>query len=226
MELSLRDQVGSLLTEYSDLTRQFFKALAAIAENTTVADPEQLVKRIVEVDNRLQAALEQIEKHQAQQRRIIKVQDEIQRHQQALLDLVEKLNVAREDLEQDLTEASQQTKAIRYADQSNVDFKDILSYAAKLAKYTSAPPGFDLSSTDVKVFEKPYPDEERMRRGLVYRQHAGAQQLAGQEDQFESSDSEASADDEGTKSGARPAPAEEAQGDPFWILDLNPDLAS
>ena len=32
-------------------------------------------------------------------------------------------------------------------------------------------------------------------------------------------------DKAGTRPGAAPA-AEEAQGDPFWILDLNPDLAS
>ena len=65
---------------------------------------------------------------------------------------------------------------------ANVDFKDILSYSSKLAKYTSAPPGFDLASADVKVFEKPYPDEEQMRRGLIYRQHGGAQHPS-QEDQ-------------------------------------------
>ncbi|KAI9269186.1 hypothetical protein BDA99DRAFT_435323, partial [Phascolomyces articulosus] len=91
-----------------------------------------------------------------------------------------------------------------------------------------APPGFDLSSTDVKVFEKPYPDEERMRRGLIYRQHSGAQPLAGQEDQFESSDSEMSMEDDANKPGARPsATTEETQSDnPFWILDLNPDMES
>ena len=58
-----------------------------------------------------------VEKHQARQRSIIKVQDEIQRHQQALLDLVKQLNTAREGLEQDLTEASKELKAIRYAEQ-------------------------------------------------------------------------------------------------------------
>ncbi|KAI9495789.1 vitamin-D-receptor interacting mediator subunit 4-domain-containing protein [Zychaea mexicana] len=227
MALSLRDQVGNLLTEYSELTRKFFQSLTAIAENSTASDPDLLVKRIIEVDNRLQSALEQIEKHQARQRRITKVQDEIQWHQQALLDLVKQLNTAREGLEGDLTEASRELKAIRYAEQSNVDFKDILSYASKLAKYTSAPPGFDVSSTDVKVFEKPYPDEERMRRGLIYRQHAGGQQLAGQEDTFESSESEMSAEDEAANAGARPqAATEETPGDPFWILDLNPDLPS
>lgn len=62
--------------------------------------------------------------------------------------------------------------------QANVDFSDILSYASKLSKYTSAPPGFDQMSNDFKVdFEKPYPDEDRMRRGLLYRQYAGTHVL-------------------------------------------------
>ena len=59
MSLSLRDQVGNLLTEYSDLTRQFFQSLTTIAENTTTSNPDLLVKCIVDVDNRLQSALEQ-----------------------------------------------------------------------------------------------------------------------------------------------------------------------
>lgn len=59
-----------------------------------------------------------------------------------------------------------------------MDFSDILSYASKLSKYTSAPPGFDQMSNDFKVdFEKPYPDEDRMRRGLLYRQYAGTHVL-------------------------------------------------
>jgi len=53
-----------------------------------------------------------------------------------------------------------------------------LSYASKLSKYTSAPPNFDSVNKDVKVdFEKPYPDEERMRRGLLYWQNAPQQRL-------------------------------------------------
>lgn len=59
---------------------------------------------------------------------------------------------------------------------ANVQFTDVLSYASKLSKYTSAPPNFDTMNRDIKVdFEKPYPDEERMRRGLLYWQNAPRQ---------------------------------------------------
>lgn len=65
METSLRDRVDSLLIEYSQLTRQYFQSLIVIADNTsTPADPlqqapDQLVKRITDVDARLQSALEE-----------------------------------------------------------------------------------------------------------------------------------------------------------------------
>lgn len=107
-------------------------------------------------------------------------------------------------------------------------------------------------SRDVRVdFEKPYPDEERMRRGLLYWQHSA--QPPSQEEQckflqkegnetislisflflvedFESEGS--SVADQGVSgkrrdsrtSGERPTTAEEG-GDALWILDLNPDLA-
>jgi hypothetical protein len=59
-----------------------------------------------------------------------------------------------------------------------MNFSDILSYASKLSKYTSAPPNFNMMR-DMKVdFEKPYPDEERMRRGILYWQHLPPEQQA------------------------------------------------
>lgn len=57
-------------------------------------------------------------------------------------------------------------------------FTDVLSYASKLSKYTSAPPNFDTMSKETKIdFEKPYPDEEKMRRGTLYWQNAPQQSL-------------------------------------------------
>ncbi|KAG1463154.1 hypothetical protein G6F56_005352 [Rhizopus delemar] len=102
-------------------------------------------------------------------------------------------------------------------------FTDILSYASKLSKYTSAPPNFDLVNRDAKIdFEKPYPDEERMRRGLLYWQNVSQQPT---EERFESSDSEVSAGED-TLDQNNHKQTEDTGGDPFWILDLNPDMQS
>ncbi|KAI8367618.1 mediator complex, subunit Med4 [Radiomyces spectabilis] len=170
--------------------------------------------------------IKKVEEHQARQQRIIRVQDDIQRHHEALLRVVQKLDSARSDLDQSLNEAKKEVQAIDYANKSNVQFTDVISYASKLSKYTSAPPNFASMNRDIKVdFEKPYPDEERMRRGLLYWQNHPQPYL---EDKMESSDNESSAEEDATKEGHGTAgkPAEEAAGDPFWILDLNPDLAS
>lgn len=61
---------------------------------------------------------------------------------------------------------------------ANVQFTQVLSYASKLSKYTSAPPNFDQMKRDGNMdFEKPYPDEEKMRRSLLYWQNAPQQRM-------------------------------------------------
>ncbi|KAI9263687.1 hypothetical protein BY458DRAFT_438683, partial [Sporodiniella umbellata] len=86
-----------------------------------------------------------------------------------------------------------------------------------------SPPNFDLVNRDAKIdFEKPYPDEERMRRGLLYWQNVSQ---PATEEKFESSDSEASASED-TVDQASHKQNEDNGGDPFWILDLNPDMQS
>lgn len=130
-----------------------------------------------------------------------------------------------------------------------MNFSDILSYASKLSKYTSAPPNFNMMK-DMKVdFEKPYPDEERMRRGILYWQHVPPEQQAQETCKcrrfgrcsthhvshirlffcaVESSESESSEDEEGQDDamGKITAGAEDIHNEAFWELDLNPDLPS
>ncbi|RCI05042.1 hypothetical protein CU098_013363 [Rhizopus stolonifer] len=222
MESPLREQVCEHITEYSQLVKRYFASLSAVAENSDKADsPEEIIKQMALVDTKLQQAVEHIESHQTRQQQIIKVQDEIQQHNMALLEIIQKLGAAREELDLCLTQAKIELKAIEYASKSNVQFTDVLSYASKLSKYTSAPPNFDSASKDVRVdFEKPYPDEERMRRGLLYWQNTTQQ---NKEDRFESSDSEVSADEEMVDVTTN-RQTEDTGGDPFWILDLNPDM--
>ncbi|KAH8556121.1 hypothetical protein BGW37DRAFT_417688 [Umbelopsis sp. PMI_123] len=103
-----------------------------------------------------------------------------------------------------------------------MNFSDILSYASKLSKYTSAPPNFNMMK-DMKVdFEKPYPDEERMRRGVLYWQHVPPEQQV-QETCDESSEDEQGQDD---GIGKASTAAEDIHNEAFWELDLNPDLPS
>ncbi|KAI8970674.1 hypothetical protein BDB01DRAFT_888178 [Pilobolus umbonatus] len=106
---------------------------------------------------------------------------------------------------------------------ANVSFKDVLSYASKLSKYTSAPPNFDTLDKDSKIdFEKPYPDEERMRKSLLYWQNSSHPNIV---DKFESSEEEISENEEMDEIHIN-RHNEDTGGDPLWILDLNPDMSS
>ncbi|KAI9363779.1 vitamin-D-receptor interacting mediator subunit 4-domain-containing protein [Pilaira anomala] len=226
MESSLREYVREQITAYSDNVKKYFESLSLVAEQATIDEannPEQILKQMAAVDGNLQKAIEHIQNHQLRQQQIIQVQDEIQHHNIALLEIIQKLGSAREELDLSLTQAKVELKAIKYATDSNVQFTDVLSYASKLSKYTSAPPNFDTMSKETKIdFEKPYPDEEKMRRGLLYWQNAPQERP---EEKFESSDSEMSVNEEVGDSSTNKQ-AEDTGGDPFWILDLNPDTQS
>ncbi|CEI92798.1 hypothetical protein RMCBS344292_07049 [Rhizopus microsporus] len=212
MQHSMRDQVNACLTEYADLIKKYFAFLSTAADHVTLDEannPEHIIKEIVALEDKLQKSVEQIEEHQKRQQKIIQVQDEIHQYNKTLLNLVQKLNTSRNELDQHLS--------------TNIQFTDILSYASKLSKYTSAPPNFDVLNRDMKMdFEKPYPDEERMRRGLLYWQNSSQPHT---EERFESSDSEMSATEDTTEQNAN-RQNEDTGGDPFWILDLNPDMQS
>ncbi|KAI8636588.1 vitamin-D-receptor interacting mediator subunit 4-domain-containing protein [Parasitella parasitica] len=226
MESSLREQVREHITEYSELVQNYFTALSLVAENNivdSVNGPDQIIKKMANVDDKLQKAVEHIESHQIRQQQIIQVQDEIHQHNVTLLGIIQKLGAVREELDLSLTQAKVELKSTKYANESNVQFTDVLSYASKLSKYTSAPPNFDSLNKDIKVdFEKPYPDEERMRRGLLYWQNAPQQRV---EDKFESSEDDMSTNEEMEEINTN-RQTEDAGGDPFWILDLNPDMQS
>lgn len=133
------------------------------------------------------------------------------------------------------------TYAAFYRLVANIQFTDVLSYASKLSKYTSAPPNFDLMNRDIKVyFEKPYPDEERIRRGLLYWQYS-SQPIPEDKCKLgglvhivvvythnlsllivESSDNESMSDENSETKKDEPTATEEDGPAPFWLLDLNP----
>jgi hypothetical protein len=53
-----------------------------------------------------------------------------------------------------------------------VSAEEILDYANRLSQYTSAPPHYDPAMPSSMIAYPPYPDESRMRMGLLFRQYA------------------------------------------------------
>jgi len=97
----------------------------------------------------------------------MQVQQSIRAHNAAILQLVNRLQDAKEVLETCLDGVSKETVAIKQARDSKTSFADLISYAAKLSRFTSAPPNFD-PMTFNPLMEKPYPEEIRMRQGILY----------------------------------------------------------
>lgn len=227
--LSLKVQVGSLLSEYASLVRQYFTAVNSLIETPNLPienTPDYITNRILAVDAKLQKAVQKIDEHQRQHQQIVAIQEDIKAQNASLLMVVNRLQETRSLLAETLSGAQEELTLMKKASDANMNFSDILSYASKLSKYTSAPPNFNMMK-DMKVdFEKPYPDEERMRRGILYWQHVPPEQQA--QETFDNSSSESSEDEEGQDDGmGKPAAGgEDIHNEAFWELDLNPDLPS
>ncbi|CAO3678499.1 unnamed protein product [Umbelopsis ramanniana] len=227
--VSLKVQVGSLLSEYASLIRQYFASVNSLIETPNLPienTPDYITNRILQVDAKLQKAVQKIDEHQRQHQRIVTIQEDIKAQNASLLMVVNWLQETRSLLAETLSGAQEELSLMKKASDANMNFSDILSYASKLSKYTSAPPNFNMMK-DMKVdFEKPYPDEERMRRGILYWQHVPPEQQA--QETFDTSSSESSEDEEGQDDGmGKPAAGgEDIHNEAFWELDLNPDLPS
>ncbi|KAJ2962347.1 hypothetical protein NQZ79_g2481 [Umbelopsis isabellina] len=249
--VSLKVQVSSLLTEYASLIQQYFVSINNLVENPSLPKenaPESITERIIQVDAELQKAVLKskanyysaqhcifwwlisfvflVDEHQKQHGKIAAIQEQIKVQNASLLLVVNRLQETRTLLAETLSGAQEELSMMKKASDANMNFSDILSYASKLSKYTSAPPNFNLTR-DTKVdFEKPYPDEERMRRGILYWQHLPPEQQA--QATLESSESESSEEEEGHDDamGKVTAGVDDMQNEAFWELDLNPDLPS
>ncbi|GAB5591326.1 hypothetical protein Unana1_06226 [Umbelopsis nana] len=227
--VSLKVQVGSLLSEYSSLVRQYFISVNSLIESPNLPienTPDYITKKIIAVDAKLQQAVQKIDEHQRQHQQIVVIQEDIKAQNASLLLVVNRLQETRSLLAETLSGAQEELTVMKKASDANMNFSDILSYASKLSKYTCAPPNFNMMK-DMKVdFEKPYPDEERMRRGILYWQHVPPEQRA--QETFESSESESSEEEDGQDDAMAKvaAGAEDMHNEAFWELDLNPDLPS
>uniref|UniRef100_A0A1D1YVQ2 Mediator of RNA polymerase II transcription subunit 4 n=1 Tax=Anthurium amnicola TaxID=1678845 RepID=A0A1D1YVQ2_9ARAE len=166
--------VKGYLIEYERLIDQFFSAIAEYSEGIKQINqtPIEIMKKIVALDKKLQKGLDLIEEHQKVHRKLLQMENEIDAENQALMDFALALKTGKEQLDICLEEARITKRAIRMAEESQVSAEDILDYANKLSQYTSAPPHFNPAMPSSMIAYPPYPDESRMRMGLLFRQYA------------------------------------------------------
>ncbi|CAI2163143.1 14773_t:CDS:2 [Funneliformis geosporum] len=208
--------VKGYLVEYEALIDLFFSAIVAYSEggkqkDQTTQTPVEIMKEIIALDKKLQKGLDLIEEHQRVHRKLLQMENEIDTENQAIMDLALALKTGKEQLEVCLEEARVTRRVIQTAQESQVSAEDILEYAGKLSQYTSAPPHFNPTMPSSMTAFPPYPDETRMRMGLIFRQ--------GAEESFEEDVTHARSNSFGSVDITQQTSQTEA-----FNLDLNPDL--
>ncbi|KAF9940814.1 hypothetical protein BGZ67_006664 [Mortierella alpina] len=174
---SLRQLVRTQITEYSRLTQNLFTSLDALADGKgTSSVPNDIMKQIVQLDSTLMGAVEKIEAHQIQQRKIRQVRQEIDEQNKAIMTVIQTLREAKQVLESNLENLEEKRAASAEARSAEVSVGEIVAYANRLSNYTSAPPNFNPSDPN-QTFEPPYPREVNMRAGILNLQHIPAAAL-------------------------------------------------
>ncbi|OZJ05677.1 hypothetical protein BZG36_01442 [Bifiguratus adelaidae] len=216
----IRDVIKNILTEYSTLLGRLFESLSHELDGRTVIaseKPAHIMAQIIKLEARLRDAV--VEPLQA---KIDAVRTEMQDQDAYTRKLAGALYENKVSMEESLSALEGESKALQSGQQANVAFTDVLSYASKLSKYSSAPPNFDPNNPQLALaFEKPYPDEDRIRQGMLYRQYMTSQEASAMLDESSESESEASDTLENIMHGTEPS-AEANQA--LFDLDLNPDL--
>ncbi|CAJ0751458.1 5153_t:CDS:2 [Entrophospora sp. SA101] len=223
-EKSMVDNLKEILIEYEATIKQFFASIAsstAEGKSQTEHTPVKLMKNIVELDKKMQKSLDQIEEHQKVHNEILQVENELELENSAILELVNALKEGKKEFESSLENADTTIQAINFANKFTAD--EILKYAAKLSKYTSAPSSFNNQNANIPL-QPPYPDETLMRAGLLFRQYDD-----GEIEEFDSMDVHKNINN----SNNNPMIVNETTASSYlqtnqieqqYNLDLNPDL--
>ncbi|KAF9349479.1 hypothetical protein BGX26_012232 [Mortierella sp. AD094] len=174
---SLRQMVRNQITEYSRLTQTLFTSLELMADGkVSPAQPSDIMQQIVQLDSTLMGAVEKIELHQKQQRKIRQVRLEIDEQNKAIMSVIQSLRDAKLVLEANLEDLEEKRAITADARSAEVSVTEIVAYANRLSNYTSAPPNFNPSDPN-HPFEPPYPREVSMRAGILNQQHIPAAAL-------------------------------------------------
>ncbi|KAF9199230.1 hypothetical protein BGZ49_010676 [Haplosporangium sp. Z 27] len=174
---SLRQMVRNQITEYSRLTQTLFTSLELMADGKAPpAQPGDIMQQIVQLDSTLMGAVEKIELHQKQQRKIRQVRLEIEEQNKAIMNVIQDLRDAKQVLEANLEDLEEKRAVSADARSAEVSVSEIVAYANRLSNYTSAPPNFNPADPN-HPFEPPYPREVSMRAGILNQQHIPAAAL-------------------------------------------------
>ncbi|KAG8806267.1 hypothetical protein FRC18_006217 [Serendipita sp. 400] len=225
---SMRELLERPISQLQSLSVALFTALAS---GTT---PDPPIADLAACDASLAEALRIARTHTLKQKRIEQLMDEINELDAQLIDIVETLATGQRELQAIIEEGEEKVDASDKAKSSAATYSLLVSYGARLADFTSAPPNAPVDDREPAslpyAFHPPFPATEIMQRGRL-----GLQEPIGPVGETRTiGDNKALPFTEpGAQQQARPRstlPAPQFQRRPvqsgidIFDLDLNPDL--
>lgn len=149
---------------------KFERILAGLVESVAKFRPSpELAQKLIDVDFELSESLEELERqHKATQRlkKLRKTSEALDEQLNMLLvtlaDCRRTLRALPKPDEKVMKEQSTNAGLIKH--EKGVFAKDLLSYATKITKFTSAPPGYQMAPEHANL---PWPTDDEMRRGVL-----------------------------------------------------------
>ncbi|PWN49166.1 hypothetical protein IE53DRAFT_388631 [Violaceomyces palustris] len=157
--LSMSQSLLSEIEAYSTLARCLFASIESPSNQTilppqvaptpassqsTTASIQQILALLSERDRRLATRIETARKHHANQLKIKRLVRRATQRDATTRKAIQMLNGMNSELEEIVELAREEEKAIQAAERDPIQYDVLLSYAQKLSRYTSAPPGFKL----------------------------------------------------------------------------------
>lgn len=155
----------STLTAYSDLTKQLFSLIenpsssssssSSSLKSRTISDPTSnstwtitdipsILNALSQVDQLFSSRIAIAQKHAANQARIEFLKSQAKRRDRQTRQAILELSKIQSELSEISRLSEEEVKSIERAERGKVGHLTVLGYAQRLAKYTSAPPGYKL----------------------------------------------------------------------------------
>ncbi|KAJ1806452.1 hypothetical protein LPJ75_005051 [Coemansia sp. RSA 2598] len=213
--------LNDILSEYSDSLRSLLRLLDTEgnrnANEAATKERSETTQKIVGLDRSLQQLYSELVQHQRRQEAIRTTQLLSIESGKAKLQFISSMLDAKEQLEEAIADGEKKLSLADTAKKANPSVSEIIEYAKKLSKFTTAPPNFDPNSIAVPP-EPPYPVLVAMRAGVLskYRMNKSARVDDAVEEDVEEGDFAHEMDDD---------QFDDVDADDLLLgLDLNPDL--
>lgn len=243
---ALQDELRGSLDECWTHVSALFAALAQRTELAHgVSDEESLrqtaahYRALEALDKKVNTQLKRAADHAENQRRLDEIVARVQARDASMRAGITRLATLRDELTAMVLPAVEEVSKLEAAEADPLPYRDILEYAQRLARYTSAPPGYRLGGAPAAAEynsetpraagyynptipsmpqELPFPSDVVMRQGILYEDAATA---AGATLQQETGAAPAEADT--VTEVHDPAPPAHAAIDAFGAVDDDDD---